>query len=139
MHMQALQQLWEPARFTYQVNNPSSQASAPNQRLLGGQIASRHARSAAEAEEEEAESSCSDEEGGLEQSLGNSQVVTRGAEARGAVAGGPHARSAYCFCCLLVVASRTRGKKDRIGFQGFVDIITQSSCTITTCCASKDD
>lgn len=73
--MQALQQLWEPARFTYQVNNPSSQSQRP-----AG--ASKQPTAAVEAEEEEAGSSSSDDHGGLEQPQGTGQVVTRGAEAK---------------------------------------------------------
>lgn len=73
--MQALQQLWEPARFTYQVNNPSSQSQRPAGR-------SKQPTAVAEAEEEEAGSSSSNDEGSLEQPQQISQVVTRGAEAR---------------------------------------------------------
>lgn len=73
--MQALQQLWEPARFTYQVNNPSSQ----RQRTTGG---SKQSAAVVNSEEEEAGSSSSDGEGCLEQPQQTSQVVTRGVEAR---------------------------------------------------------
>lgn len=74
--MQALQQLWEPARFTYQVNNPSSQSQRPP-------VGSKRPAAVVEAEDEEADSSSSDDEGCLEQPQPASQVVTRGAEARG--------------------------------------------------------
>ena len=73
--MQALQQLWEPARFTYQVNNPSSQSQRPVGR-------SQQPAAVADAEEEEADSSSSNDEGSLEQPQQTSQVMTRGAEAR---------------------------------------------------------
>lgn len=87
--LQALQQLWEPARFTYQVNNPSSQ----RQRPTGG---SKQSAAVADAEEEEAGSSSSDDEGCLQQPQQASQVVTRGVEARLDPAG---ARS-VCICFL---------------------------------------
>ena len=71
--MQALQQLWESARFTYQVNNPSSQANPQRDSLL------TPAESAAEAEA--GTSSSSDGEDGQQQPLlGPSQMVTRRAE-----------------------------------------------------------
>lgn len=86
-YMQALQQLWEPARFTYQVNNPSSQ----RQRPTGG---SKQSAAVVDAEEEEAGSSSSDDEGRLGQPQQTSQVVTRGVEARTDSTG---ARS-VCIC-----------------------------------------
>lgn len=72
--LQALQRLWEPARFTYQVNNPSSQTQRP---AVGSK------RSAAVIEHEEADSSSSDDQGCLAQPQQASQIVTRGAETRG--------------------------------------------------------
>ena len=94
MRIQALQQLWEPARFTYQVNNPASQSQRP----AGG---SKQSAALTEAEEEEADSSSSDEQGNVEQPQQSSQVVTRVAEARSDHAG---ARSDYIWPLVNCVA-----------------------------------
>ncbi|DBA95699.1 hypothetical protein WJX82_003265 [Trebouxia sp. C0006] len=72
---EALQQLWESARFTYQVNNPSSQAISQRGTQLTPS-ASRLKGSAAEDEAEAESSGDSDDES--QQALpGPSQVVTR--------------------------------------------------------------
>ena len=73
--LQALQQLWESARFTYQVNNPSSQAISQRGTQLTPS-ASRLKGSAAEDEAEAESSGDSDDES--QQALpGPSQVVIR--------------------------------------------------------------
>ena len=73
--MQALQQLWESARFTYQVSNPSSQGISQR----GTQFtpsASRLKGSGAE-DEAEAESSGDSDDESQQVLPGPSQVVTR--------------------------------------------------------------
>ena len=80
--LQALQKLWEPARFTYQVNNPPSHSRGAAQLAFAHSSKSKLVSEG--VEEEEAGSSSSDDEGVSEQPLQGSQVVTRGAEARGA-------------------------------------------------------
>ncbi|KAL0023381.1 hypothetical protein WJX79_000253 [Trebouxia sp. C0005] len=72
---EALQQLWESARFTYHVNNPSSQGISQRETQLT-QSASRLRGSAAE-EEAEAESSGHSDDDSQQVLPGSSQVVTR--------------------------------------------------------------
>ncbi|DBA85494.1 TPA: hypothetical protein ACH3X2_000440 [Trebouxia sp. C0005] len=72
---EALQQLWESARFTYHVNNPSSQGISQTETQLT-QSASRLRGSAAE-EEAEAESSGHSDDDSQQVLPGSSQVVTR--------------------------------------------------------------
>ena len=75
--LQALQQLWESARFTYQVNNPSSQAISQRGTQLTPS-ASRLKGSAAEDEAEAEAESSGDSDDESQQALpGPSQVVTR--------------------------------------------------------------
>ncbi len=84
MCMQALQQLWESARFTYQVNGPTSQANPqrPSQATpAASRLRAPAAELAANSEPEARSSSDSDEEGSQQRPLpGSSQMMTRRAE-----------------------------------------------------------
>ncbi len=95
--LQALQQLWESARFTYQVNNPSSEGISRKGTQLTPS-ASRLKGSAAEDEAEAESSGDSDDES--QQALpGPSQVVTRRA-------GLPSSDSRYSQICVVGTVSQ---------------------------------
>ena len=84
MVLQALQQLWESARFTYQIQNPASQASqaaqpGPHRMKAASRLKAAAAESAAEAEssggEEEEEEGDASQQQPLQGSM--SQMVGR--------------------------------------------------------------
>lgn len=79
--MQALQQLWESARFTYQVNVPSSQRQSQTQSQAAAKASSRLRGD--ESESEAGTSSSEEEEGPAQQQPLAQAVTTRGRAVQG--------------------------------------------------------
>ena len=78
--LQALQQLWEPARFTYQVNAPSNQRPSQSQSQAAAKATPKLR---ADDSESEAGTSSSEEDGDAQQQPVSQAVTTRARAVQG--------------------------------------------------------